>query len=113
MAGKGVLGNGVSLGEKQRSFLPMVAKLIEYAYAAGYELSLGAGYRDPKWGVGHPQSLHGRRLAIDLHLFKDGVYQRKTEVHEPLGEYWESLGGTWGGRWGDGNHYSLAHGRMR
>jgi len=26
-----------------------------------------------------------------------------------LGEYWESIGGSWGGRFGDGNHYSLKY----
>ncbi len=56
------------------------------------------------------ESLHEKRLAIDLHLFKDGVYLSKTEDHLPLGLYWESIGGTWGGRFNDGNHYSLAFG---
>ena len=28
-----------------------------------------------------------------------------TEDHEPLGEWWESIGGVWGGRFNDGNHY--------
>lgn len=27
-----------------------------------------------------------------------------------IGEYWESIGGAWGGRFNDGNHYSLGHG---
>jgi len=26
-----------------------------------------------------------------------------------LGLYWESIGGSWGGRFGDGNHFSLEH----
>lgn len=52
-------------------------------------------------------SFHYRRLAIDINLFKDGIYLRKTEDHKPLGDYWQSLGGTWGGAWDDGNHYSL------
>jgi len=47
-----------------------------------------------------------KRLAIDLNLFKDGEYLTDTEDHRFLGEFWESLGGTWGGRWDDGNHYS-------
>jgi hypothetical protein len=32
-----------------------------------------------------------------------------TEAHTPLGEQWEKMGGTWGGRFNDGNHYSLEH----
>ena len=31
-----------------------------------------------------------------------------AETNE-LGEYWESIGGSWGGRFNDGNHYSLEH----
>lgn len=46
------------------------------------------------------------RLAIDLNLFdQDGRYLQDTQSHEPFGRLWESLGGVWGGRWADGNHY--------
>ena len=109
----------MTLGEKQRRFMPMVAELVEYAYSNGYELTLGDGYRDPrlhgqvgeKKGYGHPKSAHKQRLAIDLNLFKGGVYLTTTEAHRPLGEFWESMGGSWGGRFSspDGNHYSLEH----
>lgn len=61
-------------------------------------------------GSGIRNSLHELQLAIDLNLFRNGVYLSKTEDHKPLGLYWESLGGTWGGRFGDGNHYSVSHG---
>src|SRR5699024_1170004 len=99
-------------------FTRMVADLIVYAYEQGYELSLGDAYRDPrshgavgqKIGYSSANSLHKERLAIDLNLFKDGKFLTATEDHLPLGEFWESLGGTWGGRFNDGNHYSLEHG---
>lgn len=95
----------------------MVAKLITFAYEQGYELSFGDAYRDPrlhgvlgeKKGYGEANSCHKIRLAIDLNLFKRGQYLPKTEDHKFLGEYWESLGGTWGGRFQDGNHYSLEY----
>jgi len=45
-------------------------------------------------------SKHLNRLAIDLNLFIDGVYVDDPEKYRPLGEYWESLGGRWGGRFG-------------
>jgi len=54
-------------------------------------------------------SLHYIRLAIDLNLFKGGVYLTETMDHETLGLYWEGIGGSWGGRFGDGNHYSLEY----
>jgi hypothetical protein len=60
-------------------------------------------------------SLHRIRLAVDLNLFKDGKYLKDTDDHQELGEYWESIGGFWGGRFrnADGNHYSLEHNGMR
>lgn len=54
-------------------------------------------------------SLHKQRLAVDFNLFRDGQYLTGTEDHGPLGECWVSLGGSWGGRFKDGNHYSLEH----
>jgi len=86
----------------------MVSLLILYAYQLGYEVTFGDAWaRD-----GHRDgSFHYKRLAIDLNLFKDGRYLRSTESHRPLGEFWESIGGTWGGRWDDGNHYSLGESR--
>lgn len=106
-----------TLGQKQRHFVKMVAKLIDFAYANGYELTFGDAYRDPrlhgemgvKKGYGHSKSNHKIRLAVDFNLFKDGKFLTSSEDHKPLGEYWESIGGTWGGRFNDGNHYSLEH----
>jgi hypothetical protein len=95
---------------KQQEFSRMVVKLINLANELGYELTFGDAYRDPRCPYGSEVSFHHKRLAIDLNLFRDGQWLKKTEDHRPLGEYWESLGGTWGGRWGDGNHYSLGEG---
>lgn len=98
----------MSLGEQQRIFTKKVALLILYAYELGYELSFGDAWAK----TGHIDgSFHYKRLAIDLNLFKNGVYLTRTDQHQPLGEFWESIGGTWGGRWEDGNHYSWGEGR--
>lgn len=69
-------------------------------FAADLEDNVGSGIRS---------SLHNLRLAIDLQFFINGVYQSTSEAYRPLGEYWESVGGTWGGRFHspDGNHFSL------
>ena len=91
--------------------------LISKAHAMGFELTIGDGYRDPRvFGAigerkcyGESRSAHKQRLAIDLNLFKDGKFLKTTEAHKPLGEYWESIGGSWGGRFEDGNHYSVEH----
>ncbi|MGL5280688.1 MAG: M15 family metallopeptidase [Plesiomonas shigelloides] len=106
-----------TLGQKQRRFTRMIAELITFAYTNGYELTVGDAYRDPrlhgdmgvKKGYGHASSNHKQRLAIDFNLFKDGKFLTSTEDHRPLGEFWESIGGSWGGRFNDGNHYSIEH----
>lgn len=111
----------MTLGRKQRKFTLMIAQLIQWAYDHGYELSVGDAYRDPRVhgevgeakGYGRSRSNHKIRLAMDFNLFKDGQYLSATEDHRPLGEYWESIGGDWGGRFNDGNHYSLEHGGQR
>ena len=94
----------------------MIADLIIFAYDNGYELTFSEAYRTPeqaalnaKSGSGIKHSLHTQRLAVDFNLFKDGKYLTASSDHKPLGEYWESIGGTWGGWFNDGNHYSLEH----
>jgi len=93
------------LRDKQTKFARMVPRLIDAAFVLGYEVTLGDCFRDARCSYGSNRSKHKERLAIDLNLFKDGVYLRKTKDHKKLGKFWESLGGVWGGRWNDGNHY--------
>jgi len=102
------------LFEKQVRFTSLVAHLIRKAHELGYQITLGEVYRHPDWakemarrGIGIANSLHCKKLAVDINLFKDGTYLEQTEDYRPLGEYWESLGGTWGGRFGDGCHFSI------
>jgi len=102
------------LSEKQAKFSSMVGKLLGFVDTLpGYSVTLGDAYRDPRVTYGHKKSLHRQRLAIDLNLFIDGTYRTEGAAHLPLGLYWESIGGSWGGRFDDANHYSLAHGGMK
>ena len=103
----------MTLREKQSKFVLMISELINYANSNGYELTFGDAYRSPLVPYGHERSLHKKRLAIDLNLFKNGRYLSSTNAHRQLGEFWESIGGAWGGRFRDGNHYSLEHGSMK
>ena len=81
------------------------------AYLTGYEITLGDAHRSSAEAerLGFMGSLHTRRLAIDLNLFKDGTYLSATDDHLELGEWWEQQHELcrWGGRFGDGNHYSV------
>lgn len=115
----------MKLGEKQRLFMKLLPRLIDKANELYGGCTLGDGYRDPrvhgapgvKLGYGHAKSGHKLRLAIDINLFRDidgdGVldYLELTEHHRALGEWWEKQHPLcrWGGRFFDGNHYSLEH----
>ena len=98
------------LGDNQRAFAGDVGRLLRYIYSRGYQVTFG----DALAHDGHMDgSFHYKKLAIDLNLFFQGEYLRKTIDHKEFGEYWESLhpDNTWGGRFknvkgGDGNHYS-------
>jgi len=113
----------MTLSEKQQLFTIMVANLVLWAESRGFRLTYGEAYRTPeqaalnaKKGSGISNSLHTQRLAVDFNLFINGKYQDKSEAYLPLGEYWESLGGSWGGRFKsipDGNHFSLEHNGVR
>ena len=85
------------LREVQSLFASYVPRLIDHAISLGYEVTLGDAFRDSrvhgapgvKMGYGHKDSNHKNRLAIDLNLFSNGVFAESTELHRPLGEWWE------------------------
>jgi hypothetical protein len=95
----------MKLREARVKFTSLLPLLIAKAIELGYEIAIGPDHEKHK-----KNSLHFDGLAKDFDLYKNGVWLTKTEDHQALGEYWESIGGAWGGRWGDGNHYSLAYG---
>lgn len=111
----------MTLGQKQRLFSRLIARLILWAYENGYEVTFGDAYRDPrvhgsmgvKGSYSEASSSHKERLAVDLNLFKDGVFLTRSEDHAPLGAFWKSLHPDcrWGGDFKspDGNHYSMTH----
>lgn len=82
------------LRKTQTEFARLVPRLIDKAFEMGYEVTFGDTFRDPrvfgqigeKKGYGHPKSAHKQRMAIDLNIFKDGVFLGTTEDHRPLGE---------------------------
>ncbi|WP_058959486.1 M15 family metallopeptidase [Type-E symbiont of Plautia stali] len=113
----------MTLSEKQQLFTVLIAQLIMFAQDKGMRLTFGEAYRTPeqaalnaKSGKGISNSLHTQRLAVDFNLFVNGEYKTRTEDYQALGEHWESLGGSWGGRFKnnpDGNHFSLEHNGVR
>jgi hypothetical protein len=117
----------LTLGEKQHEFSWLLPRLLDKAHELGFEVAVGEVERSQAaadamaaQGKGISRSLHLLRLAVDLHLFmdRDGdgqlEYLGSTEDHRELGEWWEDQSYDdvlccWGGRFGDGNHYSISH----
>lgn len=116
--------NSLKLSEKQRIFVWNLHSLIAWTYDQGYELTLGEAFRTPEQaalnaqsGSGIANSLHTRRLAIDLNLFRNGEWMQHSEDFRPLGQYWKTLHelNCWGGDFqkADGNHFSMTDGGIK
>jgi len=94
--------------EKQSLFALNVAALLKHINESGMLVTLGEAYRTPeqaeiyaKEGKGIVDSLHCKRLAIDINLLdKCGTYITDVKEYEPFGVFWESLHkfNRWGGR---------------
>lgn len=117
----------MTLGQKQKLHAKNMTKLRAYLHAQGWEMTEGeAAVINPR-KVWAPQkiktksqdaehmkgSLHYKKLADDLNLFVKGKYIRSSThpAYLKLGRYWERLHPlcAWGGRFGDGNHFSTMH----
>ena len=109
----------LTLGEKQRLFAQLVGALLRQIVVLGYECTLGEAYRTPEQaaldaakGIGIKNSEHCKRLAIDLNLFRAGVYLTASEDYKPIGDWWKTQHDLcrWGGDFvsnPDGNHFSM------
>jgi hypothetical protein len=114
----------MKLWQQQSIFALNVSKLISYINIQNFYCTLGDAYRCPemaaiyaKEGKGINDSLHCKRLAIDLNLFDlNGDYLQDSKYYEPFGEYWETLhdNNRWGGKFiknggkiSDPNHFEM------
>ena len=98
----------------QAAFTHHVALLILRAASFGYACKVQEWNRDLETqrryvaeGASKTMaSKHLDKIAVDLYLLKDGAIlspdpkSPDAEHYRPLGEYWEALGGRWGGRFG-------------
>jgi hypothetical protein len=98
----------MTLGAKRTLFTQMILLLVQYCQMKGFEVRF-----DKEHCNHHEHSLHYVGLAKDILLFDHSGYLTDTEDYRIAGEFWEYIGGSWGGRFGDGNHFSLPHGGMK
>lgn len=105
-----------SLREAQEIFSLNIAQLIIVIFRHGFTCTLGEAWRPKETaslyasqGKGIKDSQHCKKLALDINLYQNGKYLKKTANHEVFGKIWEGLHPhcRWGGRWGDGNHYEF------
>lgn len=110
----------MKLSEKQSLFAEHVAHFILWLSEEGYMITFGETYRTPeqaeiyaKEGKGIINSLHCKRLAVDLNIFKsDGTYLTTVDDVRACGIYWESLHkyNRWGGNFKerpDSDHFEM------
>lgn len=98
----------MTIGNKRRLFTELIAELITFVFSNGYKVAF-----DKEHNKHMKNSLHYEGLAKDLLLYSStGKYLTKTEDYTFLGVFWESLHPlcAWGGRFQDGNHFSIKHG---
>ena len=97
----------MTLGQNQEKFTEDLAKLLNYLIDNGYAVRIGEVERTQaqqeiyiKEGKSKTaNSMHLKRCAADLHIFKNGDWlQSKTQL-QSIGDYWESLdkNNKWGG----------------
>jgi hypothetical protein len=116
--------NVFTLSEKQALFSYNTSKLVSYIYQRGYYCTLGEVYRTveqaalyAKEGKGIKNSMHCKKLAVDITLFKPGNAKPcDVKDYAQFGAYWKSLDkrNKWGGdfikngkKWPDSDHFEM------
>lgn len=97
----------MNLFEEQSKFAADVAKLINFILSKEYFVTLGEAFRPQEMAdiyvkehKGIHDSLHCKRLAIDLNIFDhQGNFLTRADEYKTFGEYFESLDpiNRWGG----------------
>lgn len=99
----------MKLTEQQQYFTRMLTRLLNFAFDKDWGITLGEAWRSEetqklyfekkisKVKYGH----HQKRLAIDLHIFINDVYNDDPENYKILANYWKNLDpdNIWGGDW--------------
>lgn len=110
----------MTLIERQKLFARLVATLIVYINSKSYTVTFGEAFRTKeqaeiyfKKGMGIKNSLHCKRLAIDLNIFNpDGDLLSSKDELQLFGNFWEKLNPEcrWGGNFKervDADHFEL------
>ena len=97
----------MSLSDKQARFAVDISLLILWCHSRGFKITKGEAERKQvmqDWYFAHDytrvkHSKHQDKLAQDLNYIV-GNRMATAEEWREIGEFWESLGHRWGGRFG-------------
>ena len=88
----------MSLNAKQAKFTECISKLIVWAFENELPVILSEAYRTPEQaalnaekGSGIKNSVHTKKLAVDMFRYKDGTISWNGEDYTALGEKWKSM----------------------
>lgn len=117
----------MDLRTKQSTFVKNIYRLIQFAYASGFEFTFGEVYRTAEqqkiyFDSGRSKTMNSRhlqRLAVDFNIFRDGrmlfapgqseeEHIKDLQLTQKLGDFWLTLhtDNVWGGDW-DRDHDTL------
>ena len=92
------LRKNIPFVDRQQTFTTNVAKLILYINSKGYACTFGETLRTKEMaqiyartGKGIVDSNHLYKLAVDLNLFKNGVYLSDAKEYRQFANYWLTL----------------------
>jgi hypothetical protein len=112
------------LGAKQEEFAKCLAEFILWIYSQGWKVRIGEVYRPPftakeyaRQGKGIANSVHTKKLAVDMFLVMNGSVTWKNDDYAPLAEQWKSMhplaraGHDFKSK--DSVHFSFEHGGVK
>lgn len=110
----------MSLNAKQSEFTACIAELIVWAFENDLPVILAEAYRTPEQaalnaenGTGIKNSVHTKKLAVDMFRYKDGSITWDNDEYKSLGDKWKSIhaAARWGGDFTrkDSVHFSFRH----
>lgn len=99
----------MSLREEQSVFAVDIMRLFVWLHEKGYDWTFGEAFRTAeqqqiyvKTGRSKTMnSMHLKRCAVDLFVFKNGRLLATKEEMQPIGNAWEEMSAKnqWGGNW--------------
>ena len=110
----------MTLNEKQVEFMRTLAAFLSWCFARGYEVIGAELYRTPeqaalyaKEGKGIKNSVHTKKLAIDLFRYVGGKVSWSADDYADMGAKWKAMHSMarWGGDFKnrDAVHFSFEH----